>query len=34
LFNQAAEIAMSSMNGKLANKYYTLAEEAWGKAEE
>ena len=34
LFNQAAEIAMSSMKGKLANKYYTLAEEAWGKAEE
>ena len=34
LFNQAAEIAMSSMKGKLANRYYTLAEEAWGKAEE
>jgi len=34
LFNQAAEIAMSSMKGKLANKYYTLAEEAWGRAEE
>lgn len=34
LFNQAAEIAMAFMKGKLANKYYILAEEAWGEAEE
>ena len=34
LFNQAADIAMSFMKGKLANKYYMLAEEAWGEIEE
>lgn len=28
LFNQAAESAMASMKGRLANKYYAMAEEA------
>ena len=34
LYNQAAEVAMAHMKGKLANKYYMLAEEAWGEVEE
>ncbi len=34
LYTQAAESAMSCMKGKLANKYYMLAEEAWGECEE
>jgi len=34
LFNQAAEVAMSCMKGKMANKYYMLAEEVWGEVEE
>ena len=34
LYNQAAEAAMEAMKGKLANKYYMLAEEAFGEAEE
>lgn len=34
LYNQAAESAMASMKGKLANKYYMKAEEAWGEVEE
>lgn len=34
LYNQAAEVAMACMKGKLANKYYMLAEEAWGQVEE
>ncbi|XP_078274165.1 eukaryotic elongation factor 2 kinase isoform X1 [Rhinoraja longicauda] len=29
LFTEAAEAAMASMKGKLANQYYQLAEEAW-----
>ena len=29
LYTQAAESAMSAMKGKLSNKYYMLAEEAW-----
>jgi elongation factor 2 kinase len=28
-YTQAADEAMGSMKGKLANKYYMLAEEAW-----
>lgn len=28
LFNSAAEAALNAMKGKLANKYYVLAEEA------
>ena len=34
LYNQAAEVAMAHMKGKLANKYYMLAEEAWSQVEE
>ncbi|CAB4066841.1 EEF2K [Lepeophtheirus salmonis] len=34
LFTSAAESAMTCMKGKLANKYYMLAEEAWGEVEE
>ena len=34
LFNQAAEVAMTCMKGKLANKYYMMAEEVWSKIEE
>ena len=34
LYSQAADLAMASMKGKLANKYYMLAEEAWGEVEE
>ena len=34
LYTQAAEVAMESMKGKLANKYYILAEEAWGEVED
>jgi len=34
MYNQAAESAMASMKGKLSNKYYMLAEEAWGEIEE
>ena len=34
LYNEAAESAMNSMKGKLANKYYMLAEEAYGECEE
>jgi len=30
LYSEAAESAMEDMKGKLANKYYMLAEEAWG----
>ena len=34
LYNLAAECAMNCMKGKLANKYYMLAEEAYGQAYE
>ena len=34
LYTQAAEAAMSAMKGKLANKYYTLTEEAWAELED
>ena len=34
LYNQAAEVAMSHLKGKLANKYYMLAEQAWSEVEE
>jgi len=34
LYSQAAESATVCMKGKLANKYYMLAEEAWGETEE
>jgi elongation factor 2 kinase len=34
LYNEAAEAAMEAMKGKLANKYYMLAEEAYGEVEE
>ena len=29
LYSQAADVAMANMKGKLANRYYMLAEEAW-----
>ncbi len=34
LYNDAAEAAMNAMKGKMANKYYMLAEEVWGEIEE
>lgn len=34
LFNEAAEGAMTAMKGRLANKYYALAEEAYAQVEE
>ena len=34
LYNLAAESAMNCMKGKLANKYYMLAEEAYSKVED
>ena len=34
LYNLAAESAMTCMKGKLANKYYMLAEEAYSQVEE
>ena len=34
MYNSAAENAMSEMKGKLANKYFALAEEVWGEIEE
>lgn len=34
LYTQAAETAMHAMKGKLSNKYYMLAEEAWSEVAE
>lgn len=34
MYNQAAEAAMEAMKGRLANKYYALAEEAMAMCEE
>ena len=34
LFTSAADLATESMKGKLASKYYMLAEEAWAECEE
>ena len=34
LFNEAAEEAMTAMKGRLANKYYAQAEEAYALVEE
>ena len=34
LYNDAAEAAMNAMKGKLANKYYMIAEEVWGEMED
>lgn len=34
LFTEAAEAAMAAMKGRLANKYYMKAEEAWALMEE
>ncbi|XP_063685588.1 eukaryotic elongation factor 2 kinase-like isoform X2 [Bolinopsis microptera] len=34
LFTEAAETAMSAMNGRLANKWFMLAEEVWAECEE
>ncbi|XP_033737069.1 eukaryotic elongation factor 2 kinase-like isoform X1 [Pecten maximus] len=33
-YNEAAEAAMAAMKGRLANKYFALAEEAYGEVEE
>lgn len=32
-YQDAADLAMEEMKGKLANKYYMLAEEAWAHVE-
>ena len=34
LFTAAAEAAMAAMKGRLANKYFMLAEEAWAQVED
>jgi elongation factor 2 kinase len=34
LYSKAAESATACMKGKLANKYYMMAEEAWAVCEE
>lgn len=34
LYSKAGDEAMAAMNGKLANKFYTLAEEAWAEVPE
>ena len=34
MYSSAAEHAMNEMKGKLANKYFALAEEVWGELEE
>jgi len=34
LYSEAAEAAMAAMKGKLANKYYMYAEEAWAQVDE
>lgn len=34
LYNDAGESAMNVMQGKLANKYYMLAEEVWAEIDE
>lgn len=34
LYTQAADAAMAAMKGKLANKFYMLAEEAWAEVPE
>ena len=33
LYSEAADCAMAAMNGRLANKFYMLAEEAWSNME-
>jgi hypothetical protein len=34
LYTEAADAAMAAMKGRLANKWYQLAEEAWAECEE
>ena len=34
LYTEAAEAAMSAMNGRLANRWFMLAEEVWAECEE
>ena len=34
LYTEAADGAMAAMKGRLANKYYALAEEAWAECPE
>ena len=34
MYNEAAEMAMAAMKGRLANKFFMLAEECYGEMEE
>ena len=34
MFSAAGDLALTAMKGKLANKYYALAEEAWAELDE
>ena len=34
MYSGAGDLALASMKGKLANKYYALAEEAWAELDE
>ena len=34
MYTNAADAAMAAMKGRMANKYYALAEEAWAQVEE
>ncbi len=34
MYTVAADTAMAEMKGRMANKYYALAEEAWAQVEE
>lgn len=34
LYSTAGDLALAAMKGKLANKYYALAEEAWAEVDE
>lgn len=34
MYSAAGDLALASMKGKLANKYYALAEEAWAELDE
>ena len=34
MYSAAGDLALAAMKGKLANKYYALAEEAWAELDE
>ena len=34
LYSAAGDLALASMKGKMANKYYAMAEEAWAELDE